>query len=67
MATANTTRSMRAGMSVSDIRLAMIDHLRLSQGRLPKYATNHDWYKALSYVVRDRVLDQRTARAADLD
>ena len=58
MATANTTRSMRAGMSVSDIRLAMIDHLRLSQGRLPKYATNHDWYKALSYVVRDRVLDR---------
>ena len=58
MVMSSTTRSLRAGLSVGDIRLAMIDHLRLSQGRLPKYATNHDWYKALSYVVRDRVLDR---------
>ena len=50
--------SNRTGLSVSEIRLAMIDHLRLSQGRLPKYATNHDWYTALAYVVRDRVFDR---------
>jgi len=58
MVMSSSTRSMRTGLSVSEIRLAMIDHLRLSQGRLPKYATTHDWYKALAYVVRDRVLDR---------
>jgi starch phosphorylase len=58
MVMGNPTRSMRTGLSVSDIRLAMVDHLRLSQGRLPKYATNHDWYRAMAYVVRDRVLDR---------
>ncbi len=51
-------RGTRTGLSVSEIRMAMIDHLRLSQGRLPKFATNHDWYRALAYVIRDRVFDR---------
>ena len=43
---------------------AIVDHLFYLRGRLPEQATRNDWYIALAYTVRDRLLDKwvQTAR-----
>ena len=40
---------------------ALIDNLRCLQAKLPRYATPHDWYLALAYTVRDRLIDRYLA------
>jgi glycogen phosphorylase len=37
---------------------ALIDNLRHRQAKLPRHATRNDWYMALAYTVRDRMLDR---------
>jgi len=37
---------------------AILDNLRFVQGKLPELATPNDWYMALAYTVRDRLLDR---------
>ena len=44
------------GLSVAALQRAVLDHLASSQGRYPTIATPQDWYMALSYSVRDRLL-----------
>lgn len=46
----------RTGLSKDSIKRAFIDHLFFLQGKYPALATNQDYYSALAYVVRDRIL-----------
>src|SRR5688572_8560054 len=43
---------------VEEIRRGMLDKLFGMQAKFPEVATAHDWYSALAYVVRDRILYQ---------
>jgi len=38
------------------IEQAIMENLYLIQGRVPKTATRNDWYMAVAYTVRDRIL-----------
>src|SRR5215510_13907907 len=51
-------RSVRSGLGAAEIADALIDNLRFLQAKLPRHATRHDWYMALAYTVRDRMLDR---------
>jgi glycogen phosphorylase len=46
----------RTGLSAETLRHAVLDNLAYIQARLPETATPHDWYMALAYSVRDRLL-----------
>ncbi|HYP67714.1 MAG TPA: glycogen/starch/alpha-glucan phosphorylase [Thiobacillaceae bacterium] len=48
--------NIRTGLSVAAIRQAFLDNLLYIQGRFPEVATAHDYYNALAYTVRDRLL-----------
>jgi glycogen phosphorylase len=52
--TANVT-DVRTGLQADDLRQAVIDHLGYSLGRLASVASPHDYYRALSLAVRDRM------------
>ena len=47
----------RTGNSVEDLKQAILDNLYYIQGRIPALATPTDWYMALSYAVRDRMME----------
>ena len=47
----------RTGTAPGDMARALLDNLRYRQAKLPKHATLNDWYMALAYTVRDRMLD----------
>jgi starch phosphorylase len=47
------------------IARAILENLYHVQGRIPQVATRNDWYMALAYTVRDRMLD-RWVRSMDL-
>ena len=49
---------IRTGQSTDAIARALIDNLRCLQGKLPQHATRNDWYMALAYTVRDRMIDR---------
>jgi starch phosphorylase len=49
--------SVRTGLGADSIARALVDHLHYVQARLPEHATRHDWYMALAYAVRDRLLE----------
>ena len=48
--------SIRTGLSVASLQRAVLDNLLYLQARFPGIATPHDWYMALAYSVRDRML-----------
>ena len=48
----------RTGLSVEAIKQAVLDNLKYVQGRFVGVATKHDWYMALAYTIRDRVLQR---------
>ena len=47
----------RTGNSVADLKQAILDDLYYMQGRIPFLATPNDWYMALAYAVRDRMMN----------
>jgi starch phosphorylase len=47
---------IRIGLSPDAIARALVDNLFYLQGRVPEAATLNDWYMALAYTVRDRLL-----------
>ncbi len=47
----------RTGNSVADLKQAILDDLYYIQGRVPALATPNDWYMALAYAVRDRMMN----------
>ncbi|MEW6110533.1 MAG: glycogen/starch/alpha-glucan phosphorylase [Thermodesulfobacteriota bacterium] len=46
----------RRGLSLGALKRGFLDHLRYSQGRIPRIATLNDHYMALAYTVKDRLL-----------
>ena len=46
----------RTGMSIEAIKRAFLDNLFFVQGKPVALATQHDYYMALAYLVRDRML-----------
>jgi glycogen phosphorylase len=46
----------RTGLAADTLRRAVLDNLAYLQARYPDIATPHDWYMALAYSVRDRLL-----------
>ncbi len=66
-ATAETTgrpEPTRTGLSASALQRAVLDNLVYMLARPPAIATPHDWYMALAYSVRDRMLE-RWVRTVD--
>ena len=49
----------RTGMSVETLKRALADHLLYSQGKFESLAVLHDYYMALAYTVRDRLVQRR--------
>jgi len=47
----------RTGNSIADLKQAILDNLYYIQGRIPALATPTDWYMALSYAIRDRMMN----------
>src|SRR6516162_3722040 len=48
--------AIRTGLAAGPLRRALLDNLLYLQGRFPRIASPHDWYMALAYSVRDRML-----------
>ncbi|MBI5526128.1 MAG: glycogen/starch/alpha-glucan phosphorylase [Deltaproteobacteria bacterium] len=55
---------VRSGNTVADIRCDIVENLFCNQGKFPEVATRNDYYLALAYAVRDRMMHKwiRTAR-----
>ena len=47
----------RTGAAPGEMAQALLDNLRYRQAKLPEHATRNDWYMALAYTIRDRMLD----------
>jgi len=61
----------RTGLAADTLQRAVLDNLAYLQARLPEFATPYDWYMALAYSVRDRMLARwqstvRTLAARDV-
>ena len=54
----NGREKIRTGLGADAIAEALIDNLHYLQAKLPQHATRNDWYMALAYTVRDRMLDR---------
>jgi starch phosphorylase len=48
--------NIRTGTSPETLAQAILENLYYVQGRTPEFATRNDWYMALAYTVRDRLL-----------
>jgi starch phosphorylase len=48
----------RTGLSPDTLARALRDSLYYTQGRMPEVATPYDWYAALAFTVRDRLLQR---------
>lgn len=48
----------RTGLSVETLKRAFTDNLFYIQGKFPRIATKNDYYMALAYTVRDRLLQR---------
>ena len=42
---------------LAELKQAILDNLYYAQGRIPELATTNDWYMAVAYVVRDRMMN----------
>jgi glycogen phosphorylase len=51
----------RSGLGVEALKRDIVDNLICLQGRYPAIATPHDWYMALAFSVRDRMMARRVA------
>ena len=56
--TGGKAAGIRTGLGAEAIAAALIDNLHYLQAKLPQHATRNDWYMALAYTVRDRMLDR---------
>ncbi|MEO0408338.1 MAG: glycogen/starch/alpha-glucan phosphorylase [Cyanobacteria bacterium P01_A01_bin.135] len=54
----------RTGISVAAIKRSFLDNLFFVQGKPVALATQHDYYMALAYLVRDRMLQRWNSTAA---
>ena len=51
----------RSGLGADTLRQAVLDNLVCLEGRSPSVASARDWYMALAYTVRDRMLERWTS------
>jgi starch phosphorylase len=51
------------GLDTESIRRDVLDNLKYVQARFPEVATRNDWYLALAYTIRDRLLRRWTTTA----
>ena len=60
-----SAEAIRSGLAAGTLQRAVLDNLLCLQGRFPRIASPYDWYMALGYSVRDRLLArwQSTVRA----
>jgi glycogen phosphorylase len=58
-----SVKNDRIGMSLDNLRQALIDNLHYIQGKEEPFATLHDYYAALAYTVRDRLIQRRIKTA----
>jgi starch phosphorylase len=58
--TANRTsqHSVRTGTGADAIAEALVDNLHYLLAKPARHASRHDWYMALAYTIRDRLLDR---------
>src|SRR4051794_35776810 len=54
----------RTGLGKEALKQAFLDNLFYMQGKFPALATRKDYYLALAYVVRDRLLQRWISPAA---
>ena len=57
----NAAASVRTGLGADAIAAALIENLHCLQGKPPQHATRNDWYMALAYTVRDRMMERYVA------
>jgi starch phosphorylase len=50
------SHNIRTGLQADAIATSLIDNLHCLQAKLPQHATRNDWYMALAYTVRDRMM-----------
>jgi starch phosphorylase len=50
--------NIRTGLGADAIAAALIENLHCLLGRIPENATRNDWYTALAYTVRDRMMER---------
>src|SRR6516165_12392191 len=55
------SENARTGLEADAIATALIDNLHCLQAKVPQYATSNDWYMALAYTVRDRMMHRYIA------
>jgi glycogen phosphorylase len=58
---ADCSHNIRTGLEAEAIATALIDNLHCLQAKPPQYATHNDWYTALAYTVRDRMMHRYIA------
>ena len=63
---ADCPHNPRTGLEADAIATALIDNLHCLQGKLPQHATRNDWYMALAYTVRDRMMERYVATLASI-
>jgi len=51
-------KDTRTGLSVEAIKQSMLDNLYFHLAKVPHTATLNDWYMAVAYTVRDRMIQQ---------
>jgi starch phosphorylase len=49
---------IRTGLSVEAIKQSVLDNLYFHLAKIPQAATRNDWYMALAYTVRDRMMQR---------
>jgi glycogen phosphorylase len=57
MTTATGAARPGPGLAADALAAAVIENLHRRQAKLPQHATRNDWYMALAYTVRDRILE----------
>ena len=51
-------KDIRTGLSVEAIKQSVLDNLYFHLAKVPNTATRNDWYMALAYTVRDRIVQR---------
>jgi glycogen phosphorylase len=54
----NRPPDVRVGLDVDSIQQSILDNLYFDLGKLPEQATPNDWYIAVAYAVRDRMINR---------
>jgi starch phosphorylase len=49
---------VRVGLDVDSIKQSILDNLYFDLGKLPQMATTNDWYIAVAYAIRDRMINR---------